>query len=206
MNLKKIVKNRVYFVGGINGVGKSTLVNEFLKNEKGFLAIKGSQYFMEWLGLRSGDYESLQNMPHEKKNEELGKMVEYLIYDLPADNKPILMDIHYLRIVNGEISRVLNDWVSLSSGMFFIAGNSKIILERQKKDLLAAGRDRKMFPSNVLEKDKESLIEKYQKETLQEVKRVSDKFGIPYFVINNIQLEKASNELKIILNKLEAGV
>lgn len=201
------VKNRVYFVGGVSGTGKSTLLEVLLKTGDKFQVVSGSKCFMQWLRLKGDDYEALQLLSHDFKNKELDKMMRHLIYNPLFGNKSLLINAHYLRIIDGEVSDVVSDvvsdWISLFDGLFLIITKPEIILERLENDFLVSGRNRNIFPLNISNNNKLHLLYEYQTVTLEKVKELSRKFNIPFFVIRNHSLEEASNKLIDYLNNLE---
>lgn len=196
-------KNKTYFVGGINGVGKSAILDKLLEIDNRFTVLSGSKYFMQWLGLKEGDYKTLQLLPHNFKNKELNKMMQYLIHNPLAKNKSLLISAHYLRIIEGEISDAIDDWISLFDGLFLIIAEPKMILKRLENDFLVNGRNRNIFPQNISNENKLHLLNKYQAITLKKIKELSKKFNIPFFVIQNNLLEKALSKFINCLNNLE---
>lgn len=203
-NKIKNKKNKAYFIGGISGSGKSAVLKNLEKLNQRFQIIHGSEYFMKWLGLKTKDYNKLQSLPHDFKNKELNKMMQYLINNYSLEDKSILISAHYLRIIKGEISDAVGDWISLFDGLFFIDAEPKIILERLENNFLLTGRYRNIFPQNISKRRKLDLLYTYQAKTLEKVKKLSKKFNIPFFVIkNNLSLKEASDQLVNYLNNFE---
>ena len=44
------MKRPIVFMGGINGSGKTTVLSSIIANNKEIGFIKGSEFFMKWLG------------------------------------------------------------------------------------------------------------------------------------------------------------
>ena len=99
----KSERNLAYFIGGVNGVGKSTFLNELIARETQFRVLKGSSAFMERLGLEQGDYDSLRALPDEYKRQEFNKMMEELLTEPSNDGKILLIDAHYFHYKRGEM-------------------------------------------------------------------------------------------------------
>lgn len=195
-------KNKAYFIGGISGSGKSAILKNIGKFNHKFQIIHGSEYFMGWLGLKNKDYNRLQSLPDNFKNKELNEMMKYLIYNYQSGNKSLLISAHYLRIIEGEISNAIGNWISLFNGLFLIDTEPKIILKRLENDFQNTKRYRNIFPPNILKEKKLDLLYDYQIKTLEKVNKLSKRFNIPFFIIkNNLSLEEASNQLINYLNK-----
>lgn len=72
-------ENKVYFCGGVNGVGKSSFLQALIQNYPEFEIFSGSKNFLEWLCLKPNDYESLRRLNYRYKNDELDKMMNRLL-------------------------------------------------------------------------------------------------------------------------------
>jgi len=179
-------RTRIYFIGGINGVGKSKLLDLLAQQNQDFEIIHGSEYFMQWLGLEKGDYRSLRSLPHGVKNEELNKMMRSLTCCFSTSIRPRLISAHYLGIDEGKITCATGNWISLFDALFFINAKPEEILERINRDFLETQRNRPIFPVGPLsKKTKLMLLSRYLKKSLEEVKKLSVRSKVPYFVIQN---------------------
>ncbi len=154
-------KVKAYFVGCISGTGKSRILNEAAKPNHQLQLIYGSDYFMKWLGLKSGDYDTLRSLPDDFKNRQLDKMIRFLIYSPPHPSKSLLLDAYYIRINEGRITNAVDDWISLFDGMFLITAAPKEILQRIDIDSLTNRRDRNLFPPGVSKEQKLELLKFY---------------------------------------------
>ncbi|MCK6462525.1 MAG: AAA family ATPase [Candidatus Pacebacteria bacterium] len=174
------------FIGGVSGVGKSTFLEKLEELYDCFEIIHGSKYFMRWLGLKEGDYHSLQSMDDNIKNKELNKMMRFILA-AKQKNKTLLVDAHYLRIKEGKISDATDDWAGLFDGLFVLEDEPEKILARIKSDSMNLKRNRKIFPvpENSDDDKKIKLLRKYHNRTVEKVKKLSNKFNIPYFIIKN---------------------
>lgn len=178
-------KRNAYFVGGISGVGKSTFLSKLEKVNDDFEIIYGSKYFIKWLGLKDGDYDTLQSMPEDIKNKELDKMMKHILNN-KQNKKTLLIDAHYLRIHRGKISDATGDWVRFFNGLFVLNCAPKEVLRRMSFDILNEKKIRKTFPVNTSNNnEKLKLLSYYLDITIDKAKELSDKFNIPYFIIQN---------------------
>lgn len=203
----KLTKRKIktYFIGGINGTGKSRVLSEFGKSNPEFQIINGSEYFMKWLGLKVGDYDSLRSLPDEFKNKELDKMMRFLVQNPPNQSKSLLIGAHFIKIYNGKVTNAVGDWITLFDGLFLIKTNPKEILQRINYDFLTNRRNRKLFPPRTSEKKKIRLLEYYIRKSQKLMEELSRRFKIPYFIIENKNnmIYKTVNTLLECIQKIE---
>lgn len=135
----------LYLITGINGVGKSTFINELINTTEGFDVIQGSAELMKALKLRIGDYEKLRDFDNKTKNNILKRII------LNANkkygdslSKHAVMDAHILNIKNGKITQVMdNSMIRMFTAVIYLYAKTNDILERIEKDNLV--RDRSIF-------------------------------------------------------------
>lgn len=178
-------KEKIYFFGGVNGAGKSTFLAELEKSASEFEIFQASSQFMKWLGLEPGDYQSLRAMPEEVKNRGFEKMIQYLVDKRPGSQKALIIDAHYLNLRNGEIFDVTGEWIKLMNALFLITANHQTLWGRLRKDLETKGRERNLFPQGSTEEKQKRLLADYTDQTLNKVQILSQKYKIPFFIIEN---------------------
>lgn len=183
-----------YFLGGVNGVGKSTFSTEIVTRNPEFSLIKGSSFFMEWLGLDLGDYSSLRLLPKRYKHKELNRMMISLLSS-PSNKKSVLIDAHYFHYNYGRLIDATGKWMSMVDVLLVVTADVKKILSRIEKD----NKNRDLFYDKISEKEKELMIEHYLEETLQKAQKISNKYKIPLFVLDNSE----DNTKGIVKNFLE---
>lgn len=169
------------FVGGINGVGKSTLISEIEKIKK-YRIIHGSALLMERMGLDRGDYDSLRKLPDKLKDEEWDKAMNYVI-ETSEIGQCTLIDSHYSHIKLGVATKVLGDWVSGMDGLFLISANPSEICRRIDIDVSKKGKKRNIFINDSVSSVGE--VEKYLSLEMQIAQDAAANNSIPFFVINN---------------------
>ena len=171
-----------FFVGGINGSGKSTVLKKIASKDERFEVIHGSKYLMECLGIEEGDYETLRSTPDNVKEKAKEQMAKEISSRKNSD-KVILFDAHYIKIHEGKIdSAVKGNWIALFEKLFLIKSDPKTILSRIESD----PRDRKLFSSHCsTEKEKVVFLSKCSDRTLSVMKEAGKKFGVPSFTIEN---------------------
>ena len=188
MLVKKDIKAKFYFIGGINGVGKSTFLKNIIsqKTNQEFVLIKGISWFMKWLGLRSGDYNKLQKLNERFKNKELEKMICFIIKTNQRKNKTFLFDGHYFHYKRGIPINTIGKWIKYFTALFLIDAPTEVILRRIYKDKNKKPEDRDLFPINLYNTEKQKdIISMYRMVTVRKIKELSSKHKISYFIINN---------------------
>ncbi len=165
------------FIGGINGVGKSTLISEIEKIKKCRI-IHGSALLMERMGLNKDDYDSLRKLPDKLKDEEWDKAMNYVI-ETSEIGQCTLIDSHYLHIKLGIITNVLGDWISSMDGLFLISASSSEIYRRINIDANRKGKKRNIFTNGPVSPTGE--VEKYLSSELQIARDAAANNSIPFF-------------------------
>ncbi|RJR24754.1 hypothetical protein C4578_02435 [Candidatus Microgenomates bacterium] len=174
---------KAYFVGGVNGVGKSTFLAEVSTKHPEFRVVKGSSAFMKWLNLEPGDYDSLRVLPDGYKRIELDRMMNDLLSKPSTDGKIMLIDAHYFHYKRGEMVDTTGEWLSVLDAMFVVTGDTEEVLNRIAKD----SKDRDLFPREASFEEQRVLLEKYLKKTIQKAREMSERHGVPFFVLNNAE-------------------
>lgn len=174
---------KAYFIGGVNGVGKSTFLTEVCTRHPGFRIVKGSSAFMEWLKLESGDYDSLRALADDYKRAEFDRMMNDLLSQPPTDGKIMLIDAHYFHYKRGEMVDTTGDWMSMLDALFVVTGETEEVFKRVLED--TKGRD--LFAQGASLDEQRALLERYLGGTIKKAREMSEKHGIPLFIINNVQ-------------------
>lgn len=189
-------KEKTYFIGGINGVGKTTLLKEIGERESGFEVVSGSQCLMQWLGIKLGDYASLRSLPDDFKDREMDKMMQWLLAQRPGSKKHLLFDAHFLNIKEDSIVGATGDWIGLMDALFVVTAGSDEILHRIEVDQLNSGRTRPIFKGNTDAAQKLILIDSYQEKTLEVTRVLAQKYCLPFAEIKNDdgKIEEAINQ------------
>lgn len=170
---------RAYFVGGINGAGKSTFVDRVSAECSTFTAWHGSSEFMRWLKLTPGDYASLRALDDEYKINEFGKLVEWTLDNFSG--KAILIDSHFVRNLADETYSVTGDWMRRMSGLVHLTALPTTVLGRIQSDT----KKRDSIPVVSSEATHRLLLSKQIVGSDREVLACANRYGIPYCRINN---------------------
>lgn len=135
----------LYLITGINGVGKSTFINELVNTTEGFDVIQGSAELMKALKLRIGDYEKLRDFDNKTKKDIFKKIILNASKEYGSSlSKYAVIDAHILNIKEGGILQVMdNSMIKLFTAVIYLYAKTSDILERIEKD--DSARDRSMF-------------------------------------------------------------
>lgn len=185
---RKTERRLAYFVGGVNGVGKTTVLKEITEKHSQFQIIKGSSVFMTWLGIEQGDYESLRALPDDYKRREFDKMMEDLLSEQPMDGKTLLIDAHYFHYKRGEMLDTTGEWISMIDALFVVTGDTDAVLSRVLEDK----KERDLFPINSEKETQRLMLAEYLEGTLNLARQLSDRHNVPLYVLDNKQGDMAS--------------
>ena len=165
-----------YFVGGVNGVGKTTLLDAIAKTQPGFRVVKGSNVLMDYLGI-PGDYEALRTLPQEEKIDQFGRCLEGIF---SHQNENTLVDAHYLNLIRDEVYMATGEWLCHFNALVLVTAPTRQILGRIRRD---RNRDRALF--RVDRSLQERSLTDYKWKTLQEFQRQQEECAVPGLIISH---------------------
>lgn len=169
-----------YFLGGINGVGKSSLLAEINKIKPEYLIINHSKEFMKWLGI-GDDYDRLR----KKDPNSLSKLDSEFVNSLISKNsqKTLILNSHYTLLIKGKIFKPSCPWMAKFDVLILITAPAKEILKRINKDL--SQRDRALFSPEISNEERLKLIRKYAELEKTEFVNLATKLKKPHLIIVN---------------------
>ncbi|HSX14939.1 MAG TPA: ATP-binding protein [Candidatus Saccharimonadales bacterium] len=190
------------FVGGVNGVGKSTILRKVANLDSRFEVIHYASALMQQLGLAPGDYDSLHTIPQAKRLAVTQQMMENLAER--RTQKVRLIDGHYLILVKGVISPIAGDWVKLLDALILIKAAPQVILDRIQKD--EGWRDRELFTPEMSDQDCQALLADYGRQTEAEFDQLTQQFPIDHFILEHSDddVERAAHQIINFANQLLA--
>ena len=171
----------VIFVGGINGVGKTTLAHEACRKIS-CRVIDGSFALMKELGI-SGNYEALRNLGEDRK----GRALERVISGLAQDDGVMLFTGHFVKVLSGEISPSRGSWYRHCSAFVLIEGSPRAMAERIRRDEDSKRRaGRMLFSSKTMTlSEQELFLAEAQRQARVVAQELSREFSVPcHFIFN----------------------
>lgn len=173
------------YIGGINGVGKTTIVNELAKITPHTRVFHGSAELMKALGLSIGDYDSLRKIPDNIKACAIEKIFRDLSESSHYTNTIIVA--HYIKILNGEISPNYGPWYLYCQKLVLITSSPEEILDRINSDESSEVRvERNLFGLAYSYQDQKlAFLKKAQDVSRQMMMDVSKDFSLPSFIVEN---------------------
>lgn len=178
---------RAYFFGGVNGVGKSTVLNSIIADGKEFELFKGSARLMQRLGVSPGDYAALRAIPDEVKEAEVNAMMEEVLSEGDENSIPLLIDAHFLNYKKGEMRDATGTWMRHLSGIFIVEADAEMILDRARTDESTGKRHRDLLQDGLSPDEELAWINRYLLATRGKANEVAQMYGIPAFTLINTE-------------------
>lgn len=165
------------FVGGINGVGKTSVVKA-AAGALGYEYIHGSSLLMKYLGFDS-DYEKLRALKQEERDIALGTCMQEML--LSKDN--VIADSHYMGLVRGKVDQVTGEWIAGFDAFILISASFEDVWSRIEAD--SKDRDRALFPLGNSAEENKRMLYNYMIRTQEEFLSLSRKYHKPHIEIPN---------------------
>lgn len=168
---------RKYFCGGVNGVGKSHLLEEIARLGQDFEYLRGSHELMKYMGIVDCDYEKLRAYTQDERDRAYSRYHQQL-FSRTID-KHLLMDAHYLNIVRGRVDVVIDDWLNGYDALLLVDAPLDDVWQRIEIDV----RDRALFGKN--EPNPKVVYGKYMEVTRQKFDELVRRFNKPSLTIHH---------------------
>jgi adenylate kinase len=165
------------FVGGINGVGKTSVVKAAAE-ELGYQYVHGTSLLMKYLGFDS-DYEKLRALKQGERDIALGECMEELL----ASKDNVIADSHYMGLVRGKVDQVTDAWISGFDAFVLISAPFEDVWSRIETD--SKHRDRALFPPGNSTEENKLMLYNYMTRTQEEFLSLAMKYGKPHVEISN---------------------
>lgn len=175
------------FLGGLNSTGKTELLKSLSIQNHGIITCQGSKEFFKWLKLDQGDYESLEKLSDDYKNQELGKMIPHLVGETNMNFrcKMWVFAGHFGRINNDKVISAIGDWISHFDLIVILSADPKILIRRTINDFIKNGRRRNIF-MEIIEKNRnpETILKRLAHQSEKISEQISLKYDIPLIKLN----------------------
>ena len=192
----------IIFLGGINGVGKTSVAQELCKRIN-IRALHGTTELMKSLGIAPGDYATLQNLPEVVKEQAFEDVFHSLVGRRKKDIT--LVTGHYAKILQGEIIPSYGGWYGCCDILVVLVSSPHEILYRITDDESSGKRiARNVFGESIVAPpERMAFLENAQHMSIKVMKRASKEFRIPSFRIKNTnhQLFNAVGRLAQMIKK-----
>lgn len=166
------------YVGGVNAVGKSTLLKR-VAEQIGYQYIHATTGLLESLGFEK-DYEKLRALKQEERDVKYREYIESLLNN---KNQNFLLDAHYLGLVRGKVDRVTGSWLKYFDLFVLVSAPVDDVWRRIEND--SKLRDRALFPVGISEVQMKDMLSNYQQQTFEEFKRLAKLYNKPCMEIVN---------------------
>lgn len=180
---------RIY-VGGVNGVGKSTLLASVLAKRPDWKTVHMTGALMDWLGF-GRDYARLRALPSEVRDRELAACIERMM-QAPVD-VPCFYDSHYLNMKEGKVDQIVGPWLSMFDGSLLISCPTSLLFERLQQDVKV--RERGLFPQEMDSAASQELLERYAQKTREIFVELAKTQNLPAQEIVNTNIEEATEQI-----------
>ena len=192
------------FLGGINGVGKTSIAQAIFKRCPSLRVIQGSGELMKQLNISVGDYRTLQKISERVKRQAL----EIIFCNLKSQSQAheIIITGHYVKVLNGIIASDFGPWFQNCDKLVLVVSPPKQIINRVLIDEVNRKRmQRNLFGSKLSNIDDQiKLLEYAQRMSEKVMADIAQKFHLSSFRINNPdgKIELAINQL---INLIQRG-
>ena len=174
----------IIFLGGINGVGKSSVAQELCRRIN-IQALHGTTELMNSLGIVLGDYATLQNLPEVIKEQAFENVFRSLVGGRKKDIT--LVTGHYAKILQGEILPSYGGWYGYCDLLVALVSSPHEILHRITDDESSGKRaTRNVFGERIVTPlERMAFLENAQYVSEKVMRQASKEFRVPSFCIRN---------------------
>lgn len=169
------------YVGGVNGVGKSTILRRVTQQDQSFEVIHFASALMQELGLGPGDYDALHDTAKETSEAAMAKIINALVER--QTTKIRLIDGHYLNTIWGHIKPIATDWIAGMDAAILITAQPSVVWRRIEQD--EAYRDRELFPKGMKDKDAKVFLADYIGQTEHYFDQLVNKYDLEHFMLEH---------------------
>ncbi len=184
------MKRNIVFIGGINGSGKTTILN-ILKTRTNIPCFEGSHNMMKMLGIET-NYDLLRNFSHEQKNNAQVESFK----NISESSDRAIATSHFVKVWNGVVTESVGDWYDYCKVFVHVNVNPADILKR----IHSENRERNLFAADdISDAEKIRFLTQAQERSLDVARRVSKEYGTPLVIIENGSLDQAVEQILNIL-------
>lgn len=186
------------FVGGVNGSGKTTILDLVRVLRPDWVVTKSSQAFMDWLGFPN-DYVRLQQLDRDERDTKLAEFMRTII-TRGRQTTLQLLDSHYLNLKRGRTEQVTGPWLKDFDALVLISTPASSIIDRLRGT--DRFQDRALFPEDFQADQQSTLLQEYVHETEKEFSRLASMLKLPHIKIENSEKAHAADQLVQFIESL----
>lgn len=169
----------VIFIGGINGSGKTTIAKGLSKKMR-ISYFDSSKMLMRELKLKEDDYYNLRRLSEKQKKKAL---LEVFQKTSLANKGKIIMTGHFVKVLNGKITRYKGSWFKFCSDIIHILSKPELINQRIVDDENSGSRKRIIFRKSQ-NKDL-NFISNALNKSFVSFQEITEKYKVNAFSVNN---------------------
>lgn len=178
------------YLGGINGVGKTTIAQEVSKEFLTLRILHGATELMKLLGICAGDYDLLRKMSEKVKSQAVEEIFRNVAIE--SQNSDIIVVAHYVKILNGMITPSYGLWYGHCQKLVLVVGPPEDILDRISFDEKSGQKvQRNLFGvRSSTRREQVGFLEKAQHTSSRVMRKAAKDFHIPSFYLGNLNGKK----------------
>lgn len=171
------------FLGGLNGVGKSTITEKASQNCS-LKAVRGSERLMKELGFSAGEYEKLREISTEKKQRTTEKI--FVELETKAEDEDLIVSAHYIKVVRGDVTPSRGPWYGHCDKLILVVASPEEILDRINLDENTGKRtQRSLFGSRTAREEKLKLLKQAQELSREVFQEKAEELEVPTLLVRN---------------------
>jgi adenylate kinase len=168
-------------VGGVNGVGKSTILRRVAQLDGRFEVVHYTSALMQQMGLAPGDYDDLRRFTQAQRTQATVELMKNLTSR--QTSKFRLIDGHYLTLVWGEVTNISGPWVASLDALILITAAPEVVWRRISSDEYV--RDRELFAVDSNQTDRRTQLTSYITQTEAEFDKLVLTYQKPHFRLDH---------------------
>jgi len=181
------------FVGGVNGVGKSTILRRVTQIDKRFEVIHLASGIMQQLGLAPGSYDALRDTPSKAQSAATTIMMQALVSRKTQQVR--LIDGHYSYLIEGTQRSATDTWIKLLDAYVLVTAAPEVIWRRINSDEVL--RDRDLFTADSSDAAKQAQLAQFIKVDETDFEALAKAHQKDHFVLthNDDDVDRAAKQL-----------
>jgi len=181
------------YVGGVNGVGKSTILRRAAQIDKRLEIIHYSSAVMQLLGLGPNDYEAFHKLSQKVCNQATSQLMNDLIRR--QTERIRLIDGHFLAIHEGTIYQLAGDWVARLDGLVLVTASFEVQWRRLQTD--DRWLHRRIFKPGATKSEAMAELPTYIEKTKHEFDDWAKQFRLDHLELahNDDDVDRAAHKL-----------